>query len=164
MFVHVAHCYGSPVEGAEIKLTRNGEDGKLGDIKKFTTHTLEDIPYGKYTLDVSLRGFYLQSREIVIDQPESWFTGGMRLEGIETRNYMPFGGRVLPSDAGNTDTKWVRLDSLFSNLILEAAVERSSGEFSFTKVPHGSYILLTLSNSNLCDMRRVYINGEGPAG
>ena len=146
VFVHVVYRYwGFPLKDAEITLTKKGADGKLEDIKKFSSYTIKDIPYGKYTLDVWLRGCERESREIVIDQPESWVTVGMRLGQIAGPNSEPLGGRILQFDSGSNDNRWVRLASLYSDLILEAAVDRSSGEFSFTKVPYGSYILLTLS-------------------
>lgn len=44
VFVHVVHCFGHPLEGAEIHLSRKGEDGKSEDTKKFSTYTLKDIP------------------------------------------------------------------------------------------------------------------------
>ena len=108
-------------------------------------------------MDIWQRGYFSESRQIVVDQPESWFTVGLRLGSLGAADSTDITGKLLPTDAGKEDRRWVKLVGLYSDSTFETLVEKS-GSFSFKGINFGSYILLTMSGAKVCDTRRVDVS------
>ena len=123
------------------------------------TSNIVQLPFGKYDIRISAPGFVTETRQIDVQQKESWFMFGIRLGLLELPPASTLTGHVVHSLPHNGVT-WVKLVSLYSDIVTETRVE-PSGLFVFQYIPHGRYLLLVLHGNRICEKRLVSLKDEG---
>lgn len=158
--VRVVDLFGKPLANARVDVTASKK--KIGTMTQVGNgeYTISNLPYGGYLLRAELSGFSYGLKEIQLAQPDAWVLIGLQVGTIDAPDWLSLSGKVL-SSSSQPHALWVKLISVFSGLVLESRVT-GSGDFRFGELKGGSYLLVTIRDTEICDSRRIEITSRTP--
>lgn len=143
----------------KVEEFRSGRDGKdFAD--RFRHGSASGIPFTQYHLRVNNVGFYAAEREVRVFQPEVWVVLGLAL-GEEGGPYpYQLAGHIKGQDASK-GALWIRLSGVYSEIMMDSKAS-DAGDFAFSGIIQGHYVLIISQNGSVLNVRPVDIPFDGP--
>ena len=154
--VEVVDLLGRPLSGAEVTLA--AQSGAAPKTYAAKEGDFGGIPFGKYVLNVAVRGFRTYSESVSVDREEVWRTVALEISTPHTTTPEPvLAGRLSPPP-GTGGRTWARLLGIYNGVRLEAPISER-GFFHLEPGVDGIYVLVILNQDRVLDMRRVDVFG-----
>jgi len=171
--IHLVSNIGTVLEGdVKVGLFQDVNRSNPPNLaSRFTGGVASGIPYGIYLLRVSTSGFRSAEREVHIFQPHALVVMGLELGGIDgglLTGTSTIIGKLENVRSGDSSIH-LRLSGAYSGTVMDAD-PKSDGNFEFSGVPNGVYIMLTTREGDLqahrdakiLDCRQVSVPASEP--
>jgi len=150
---------GDDLGAPKVILFKSRQDGQ-DYAKKFRDGTISNIAYGVYDLRAYQDGFeVVERREILVYRPEVWVVMGTQIGRIDFEpDRFRLSGTVRPLPSTGQPV-WVRLTSIYSNLLMDAKVDKS-GVFEMAGLKRDKCVLTVWSGTRILEVRPVDISSD----
>jgi hypothetical protein len=160
--VRLVSASGNDIGEPEIEVFESAE--KKENIAGLFHHgSASGVPFGIYRLRAHASGHWSAEREVRVFQSDLWVVMQLELGMGKTEGGLRafrLSGEVRET-LKPTNIAWLRLVGLYSGVIMDCKTD-DNGKFSLSGIPQGSYILTTLQDGAVLDIRTIKIPAEAP--
>ena len=142
--LHLVDSYGDSLMPSDVtELTVLSGTGDDVSPKQFEG-TLQDLPYGEYSVRLSVPGFKYWTGTVRVAKPITLVIVGMQVGGLESNPTCALSGNLRGFKPAPAPV-WIRLIQLYSDDVIEASVD-SRGYFNIAGAPCAKYILAVMTD------------------